>query len=399
MIYSFGDCTIDTARHAFMRGGTPVHLEPQVFALLTELARAHGALVSKDQLVQSVWQGLAISDATISARINAARTALGDTGREQRVIRTVSKRGFQLVPEVSGQDEQDRPLPVQPAAPARPAPTVGFATAADGTLIAHSVSGTGPPLMRVGHWLSHLELDWRCPVWQPLLARLGRDFTLHRYDQRGTGLSGRDLARTDLDDFVGDLLAVADAAGLARFAIFAASQAVPVAIRFAARHPERVSRMVLYGGFAVGRALRPERSGEMDENTVLGLIRAGWGQPESAFFQAFIRLFMPDGTPEQIASFARVQSQSITAANAAGLRMAVDRFDVSDDLEEVRAPTLVIHARDDAIQPIAQSQRIAGAIPGARFMTLDGRNHVMLPQEPGWAELVQAVSEFCLRAE
>ncbi|QIE44748.1 alpha/beta hydrolase [Pseudohalocynthiibacter aestuariivivens] len=393
MIYRFDQFSIDTTRHVFACDGEPVHLEPQVFALLTELARAHGALVSKDQLVQSVWQGLAISDATISARINAARMALGDTGRDQRMIRTVPKRGFQLVPEVIGQDVQG----VGDVAMA--APSVRFAMSGDGAVIAHSVNGSGPPLMRVGHWLSHLELDWRCPVWQPFLTRLGRSFTLHRYDQRGTGLSGRDLTRVDLDDFVGDLLAVADAAGLKTFPIFAASQAVPVAIRFAALHPERVSRMVLYGGYAVGRALRPSRPGEMDEDTVLGLIRAGWGQVDSAFFKAFISLFIPDGTPEQIASFARVQNLSITSENAAILRAAVDRFDASDDLGRVRVPTLVIHAGGDAIQPITQSQHIAGTIPGARFTMLDSRNHVMLPQEPGWEEMMQAVTEFCLRSD
>ncbi|RKF15168.1 alpha/beta fold hydrolase [Roseovarius spongiae] len=395
MIYRFADCSIDTGRHRFTRGGATLHLEPQVFALLAELAQAGGALVSKDRLIETVWQGLAVSDATISARISAARAALGDTGRDQRLIRTVPKRGIQLLPEVT----TDAPAPIEATGGGREAPPIRFTQARDGATIAHSVSGSGPPLLRAGHWLSHLELDWRCPVWQPFLTRLGGDFTLCRYDQRGTGLSGRDLENVGVGDFADDLRAVADAARLDRFSIFAASQAVPVAIRFAARHPERVSRMVLYGGYAKGRSLRPKQPGDIDEETMLGLIRAGWGQADSAFFRAFVSLFMPDGTPEQVASFARVQSQSITPENAARLRRAVDRFDVADDLDRVRAPVLVVHARGDAIQPIAQGQLIASRIPDAEFMMLDSRNHVPLPQEPCWTQLMDAVSEFCLRAE
>jgi len=392
MLYRFADCVLDTARHALLRDGAPVHVEPQVFELLAVLAASGGAVVGKEDLISQVWKGLNVSDATISARINAARRAVGDDGKAQWVIRTIPKRGVQMVVPVETEPTTD---PAGHAPPEAAAPAIRFATSADGETIAHTRHGQGPPLVRVGHWLSHLELDRESPVWQPMLARLGAHFTLYRYDQRGTGLSTRDVGNLTLDAFVQDLKAVADANGLDRFPIFAASQAVPVAIRFAALHPDRVSRMVLYGGYAVGRVYREPGPGEVDEDTILGLIRAGWGQEDGAFMNAFTALFMPDATPEQVQSFVRLQRQSISPENAALLRRAVDRFVVEDDLDKVRAPTMVLHARGDAIHPMSQGQLLAARLPDARFVMLDSRNHAPLPQDPGWTTLMQTVSGFC----
>ena len=391
MIYHFGQCELDDLRHELLRDGCPVHLEPQVYELLACLIRAEGELVSKDTLIERVWNNLNVSDATISARINAARTAVGDNGKAQTIIRTVPKRGFRMAVEVKQQGTSNPDKPNLPFS----APQIRVVSSTDGEPIAHSHYGSGPPLLRVGHWLSHLELDRGCPVWGPFLGHLEQSFTVYRYDQRGTGLSTRSLMNTSLDDFVEDLRAVADANGLGRFPMFAASQAVPVAIRFAARFPERISRLVLYGGYAQGRIHRAKSVGDMDEPTILNLIRAGWGQPESAFPKAFSALFIPDATPEQTASFVRIQGESISPDNAALLRQAIDRFEVMDDLPNVKAPTLVIHARSDAIHPIEQGRLLAAGIDDAQFMMLDSRNHVPLPQDPAWGHLMSAVNEFC----
>lgn len=389
MIHRFAECTLDTGRHELCRGGEVVHVEPQVFALLAVMAGSGGAVVSKDELVAQVWNGLNVSDATISARINAARKAVGDDGTAQRVIRTVPKLGFQMVAPV--EVEGGAAAPSRPAA----APAIRYTTSADGEVIAHAHHGAGPPLVRVGHWLSHLELDWDCPVWQPLMARLGEHFTLYRYDQRGTGLSTRATDNLSLDAFADDLAAVVEANGLEQVAIFAASQAVPVALRFAATHAEKVSRMALYGGCSVGRVYREAAPGEVDEETILGLIRAGWGREGSAFLNAFSALFMPDATPEQLKSFVRIQQQSVSAESAALLRQAVDRLVVEDDLVHVTAPVLLAHAREDAIHPFSQSQRMAARLPDARLIMLDTRNHVPLPQDESWEKLMQAVVSFC----
>jgi len=391
MAHKFANCLIDPDKHLFLRDGLPIHLEPQVFDLLLALVEKQGRLASKDELVETVWRGLSVSDATISARINAARMAVGDTGRAQAIIKTVHGRGFQLNVEVKETI----------AAAARALESdhsdtqnIQFTRSSHGAKIAFSKSSDGPPLVRVAHWLSHLELDWHSPVWRPLIEALESKHTLYRYDQRGTGLSSRDLKSADLDAFVDDLKAVADANKLDQFPIFAASQAVPVAIRFAHKYPERVTGLVLYGGYAKGRALRETSQGDIDEETVLGLVRAGWGKADSPFVNAFSTLFMPDATPAQLAGFVKMQTETISAENAALLRQIVDRFDVADILQSVRTPTLVIHAISDAVQPVEQGRVLASEIPGARYVSLESRNHVPLPQEDTWTQMMHEVRLF-----
>jgi len=390
MAYEFANCLIDPDKHLFVCDGLPVHVEPQVFDLLLVLVDRKGRLVTKDDLVETVWQGLSVSDATISARINAARKAVGDTGREQAIIKTVHGRGFQLNVEV----KTATALAQTPDLARSDTQNIKFTRSSHGAKIAFSKSGNGPPLVRVAHWLSHLEFDWQSPVWRPLIETLDGKNTLYRYDQRGTGLSSRDLEDADIDAFADDLKAVADANSLGRFPIFAASQAVPVAIRFAQRYPERVSGLVLYGGYVKGRALREAAQGDIDEETVLGLIRAGWGKADSPFVNAFSTLFMPDATPAQLASFVKMQIETISPKNAARLRQIIDRFDVSEVLVSIRTPTLVIHAISDAMQPVEQGRILASGIEGARYVSLESRNHIPLPQEETWTTMMREVQLF-----
>ncbi len=390
MIYRFADCELDTTRHAFHVGGDLRHVEPQVFDLLRVLAERPGELVSRDMLIETVWGGRIVSESAIDARINAARRAVGDDGRAQRVIRTVPRRGIRLVPPVAV---------LTTSADAAPAPgpegqRVRFARSADGARLAFATTGHGAPLVRGSHWLTHLELDWLSPIWRPLLDALGRDFAITRWDQRGTGLSGRESVNFDLEAMTADLEAVADAAGLDRFRIFAASQAVPVAVNFAARHPERVSRMVLYGGFVAGRALRAGPEARIEHAAFLTLIRAGWGQPDSPFMRAFTTIYMPDATPEQLESFVEMQCASASPETAARLREETGRFDMRDALAAVRAPTLVLHGRRDAVVPLADGQALAAGIPGAELMVLESRNHIPLPHDTAWREMMAATTDF-----
>jgi DNA-binding winged helix-turn-helix (wHTH) protein/alpha-beta hydrolase superfamily lysophospholipase len=391
MNYQFANCSIDPERHAFLRDGIPIHVEPQVFELLLMLVEKQGRLVTKDELVETVWRGLSVSDATISARINSARKAVGDTGREQAIIKTVHGRGFQLIAEVNSSQE----TATHPPAPDRVgAQTIRFTRSSHNAKIAYAKSGEGPPLVRVAHWLSHLELDRNSPVWRPLIEVLESNHTLYRYDQRGTGLSSRNLDGADLDAFADDLKTVADANNLDSFPIFAASQAVPVAIRFAQQHPQRVTGLVLYGGYAKGRALRDASRDDIDEGTILGLIKAGWGKADSPFVNAFSSLFVPDATTEQMASFVKMQTETISPENAARLRQIIDRFDVTDILHSISTPTLVIHAISDAVQPIEQGRILASEIPDAKYVSLESRNHVPLPQEKSWVQMMHEVRSF-----
>lgn len=390
MEFCFADCVLDISKHRLTRSGAHVEVEPQVFALLQLLAERGGDLVTRDELIERVWDGRIVSDSTVSARISAARAAVGDSGREQAVIHTIVSRGVQLVVPVEVMGSDDGRVPI--AAADRPG--VRFATAPDGTGLAWAASGGGPALMRGGHWLTHLELDWDNPVWQPLLARLRAGRRLIRYDVRGTGVSQRDCGAGTLGALVDDMATVADAAGAACMDIFAPSQNVPVAIAFAARYPERVRRLVLLGGFLQGAAIRGVDDKEMSDAFV-ALVRNGWGTTNGdVFMRSLSAFFMPDATDEQVGAFVAMLRASISPEQAVVNRRAISLLDATEYAPRVVAPTLVIHARGDTVQPFSQGQALARAIPNARFLALESANHIPLPQDPAWAPMMTAVDAF-----
>lgn len=388
MRYFFADCELDTASHTFLRDGEKVPLEPQVFDLLHLLADRAGQLVTKDELIDEVWNGRIVSDAAISARINAARTAVGDNGKDQRVIRTISRRGFEMTAKVSGE------ATVAGATLPGMTQTVRYASAPDGTQIAYAISGTGPPLMRAGHFLTHLEKDWQSSVFWPAIEAFSENHTLVRYDQRGTGLSQTDIDELSIEAYSDDLLAVADAAGLKKFPIFATSQGVPVSIHFAAHHPDRVSRLVLCGGFAQGRSIRDHNYSRDEAEALMTLVRMGWGKPDSAFMSAFISMFCPDASREERLSLVESQIASATPELAARIRLTIDRFDVTGSLASVQAPTLVIHASGDALHPVSQGRLLAAKIPNAEFRQIESNNHIFLRSTPAWDEIMSATLAF-----
>lgn len=390
MILRFGSCTLDLDRRLLSRGGNEVHVEPQVFDLLAFMAQSGGAVVPKDKLVEVVWKGLAVSDATIAARISAARAAVGDSGKEQAVLRTIPRRGLSFVADVATDETRAKAPPPPRSAP----PEVRYALSADGTAIAWSETGEGPPLMRIGHWLSHLELDQGGAIWGPLIDRLARNHRLVRYDLRGTGLSARDAPLTGINVFAEDMAAVADAAGFDHFDLFAASQAAPVAIRFAAHWPDRVRRMVIVGGYVQGRAHRASGTDSVDEDTMLAMIRAGWGKADSPFMQAFSTLFAPDATREQREELVRLQLSSASPETAVTLRQIIDRFDVTEDLPRVDVPALIFHAEGDAIHPISQGLKLAANLKDAQFVRMQSRSHMLLPQDPAWEALLTRTEAF-----
>jgi len=389
MKLSIANCEIDIGRHEFRSGGVTVKLEPQVFDLIVLLARNPGRLISRDELVEAIWHGRVVSDSAIDARIAAARKALGDDGRRQSVIATVPRRGIRMVADVVSAEAQSTPsLPIVTATKAQTTeqadPRVRFARSADGTRIAWTRTGSGPPMLRAGLFLGHVQKEWDSPGLGPIYRRLSEHFSLIRYDQRGFGLSDREPARLELDDYVDDLEAVADAAGLDRFALLGMSQGAAISIGFAARRPERVSRLVLMGGFVEGRLVRASQEQRARANAVLSMIREGWGDPDGPFLQAFATLYMPDATQEQLLSIVDIQHAAATPEMAVRVREAIDHFDVADRLERIEAPTLVVHATRDAVQPFAEGVRLAEAIGRAELLTVDSRNHFAMVEDPAW---------------
>jgi len=274
---------------------------------------------------------------------------------------------------------------------------VRFVSSPDGTRIAYALSGEGPTLVKTAHWLTHLELDWDSALWRHWLGVLNEGRRLLRYDERGCGLSDRNVDDIGIDAFVSDLEAVVDAAGCDRFVLFGASQGGPASIAYAVRHPERVSALVLYGSYARGWARRGNSDFAVQESAMVNLVRTGWGKDNPAFRQVFASLFVPEANSEQMASFNRMARESATGDMAARLLQSFGTIDVSTLLPQVRVPTLVLHCRGDERIPLGNARELASGIPNAELAVLDSRNHILLGQDPAFPEFRRVLNEFIAR--
>ena len=389
MQFRFEQHVLDSDLRELRRGAEVVALEPQVFDLLIYLVQSRDRVVSKDDLIASVWGGRIVSDSTLTSRINAARKALGDSGEEQRLIRTMPKKGFRFVGHVTELAKAGEAA-AQQAAANLPPQEVHFCTAADGVRIAYAMAGQGEPLIKAANWLNHLEYDWQSPIWSHLFHALAAERRLIRYDERGNGLSDWDVADISFDAFVNDLESVVEATGLKRFALLGISQGAAASISYAVRHPERVSHLVLYGGFARGRRKRDP----VQADIMISLIRQGWGRENPAFRQFFSSLFVPDGSHEQWQWFNDLQRITTSPENAARIMQATGDVDITHLLPQVKVPTLVLHCRNDAAISFDEGRKLAAGISGARFVALESRNHLVLESEPAWGRLFDEISAF-----
>jgi pimeloyl-ACP methyl ester carboxylesterase/DNA-binding CsgD family transcriptional regulator len=277
----------------------------------------------------------------------------------------------------------------------QPVEQVRFCTSRDGTRIAYSTAGAGPPLVWVANWTRHLKLDWDSPVWRPWLSMLARRHTLVRYDMRGCGLSDREGVEFSVEEFVADLEAVIEATGLDRFVLVGMAGGAAIGMTYAARYPKRVSHLVLYAGYVRNRLAGNPTPEEVEEaHTRLKVMELGWPNDTPAYGQFYTSLYMPDATAEQSRSFADLVRKTTSLANAVAVRRTFFRIDMQGIVPKVRCPTLVLHCRGDSIIPFEQGRSVAGLIPGARFVPFDSRNHVLLDTEPAWPQLVEALDDF-----
>ena len=277
-----------------------------------------------------------------------------------------------------------------------PSQVLRFCTTRDGVRLAYAIGGSGPALVKTANWMGHLEFDARSPVWAPWLAALSQHSLLLRYDARGCGLSDRDVDTFSLEAWLSDLETVVDAANVEEpFDLFGMSQGGPVAVAYAARHPGRVRRLVLYGSYARGPLRRGlDRAQQEEARALLDVIRLGWGKDNPAFRQLFTSLFLPGGSAEQMAWFNELERVSTSPETAAALVEATYTLDVTALAPSIRAPTLVLHARNDARVPFEEGRLLAALIPEARFVGLDSANHVLLAQERAWGAFLEEVGGF-----
>lgn len=272
--------------------------------------------------------------------------------------------------------------------------TVRYCFAPDGVRIAYAVSGSGPVLVKTANWLNHLELDWGSPLWGRLVGGLSDHFTLVRYDERANGLSDWDVGQLTFDSLVADLEAVVDALGLERFPLFGLSQGCAVSIEYAARHPERVSHLILLGGYSNGWRHRASPDEAAEREAIITLVRHGWGKDSAVYRQIFSQSFTPSATAEELDWFNDFQRQTVSPANAVAFLNLFGELDVRHRLPQLDVPTLVFHARGDLRVGMEQAIELASLIPGASLVTLDSDNHILRSNEPATEEVIERIRTF-----
>ena len=272
---------------------------------------------------------------------------------------------------------------------------IRFVQATDGVQLAWAQSGRGPTLVKAANWLTHLEYELRSPVWRHWLEFLSKHFRLVRYDERGCGMSGWQPKALTLDQWSADLGAVIDAAQPeGRVTLLGISQGATACVHYAIQHPERVAALVLYGGYARGANRRNTGDAANAFRAMIDLARVGWGKDNPSFRQIFTSRFIPGGTPEQLQWFNDLCLKTTTGEIFASLYGARASVDIEASLAAVRVPTLVIHARGDEVIPVAEGRLLAAGIPGAEFVELDSRNHILLEDQPAWLRFQEAVLAF-----
>ena len=389
-VWHFDDFTLDTRNYELRSGETVVRVEPQVFDVMAYLVANHERVVTKEELFDSVWGGKFVGEAALTSRIKAARRALGDDGESQRYIRTARGRGYRFVGTVATTN-----APPEPVIAAAPPQHISFCRAGDGVRLAYATAGQGPPLVRAANWMTHLAYDIESPVWRHWVSDLSADHTFIRYDERGCGLSDWEVGESTFEDWVADLESVVDAIGLERFPLLGVSQGGAVAIEYAARHPEKVSHLVLCSAYARGRGVRavsPEeqRAAALD----LDLARVGWGRDDPAFRQVFAAQFLPDGSRSDWADFDQLQRRTTSPENAVRFLTEFAAIDVREAARQVSCPTLILHSRNDHRVPMQFGEELAELISGSRLVALASNNHLLTAAEPAWQVFCDEVRQF-----
>lgn len=272
---------------------------------------------------------------------------------------------------------------------------IRFLRTADGVKLAWAESGAGPALVKAANWMTHLEFEWESPVWQHWIRFFSDHFRFIRYDERGCGLTDWQVSELTVGTWLNDLAMVIDAAQPeGPVSLLGISQGAAACIAYAVKHPERVSSMILYGGYARGAYHRGNPEATREYRLIVEAIRVGWGKENPAFRQLFTSRFIPEGTAEQVAWFNELCRRTTSAEVAASLLQMRAKLDVVDLLDRVRVPTLVLHAREDNVVPFSEGRFLASSIKDAQFVELPSKNHVLLADEPAWPRFKEAVLEF-----
>jgi DNA-binding winged helix-turn-helix (wHTH) protein/pimeloyl-ACP methyl ester carboxylesterase len=392
--YQFGPFHLDVRERRLSRGAEVIPLRLKVFDTLLVLVEHAGRLVTKQELLDAVWPETTVEENNLNHNVSVLRKALGERATGQQYIETVPRVGYRFAAPVEIIAAPARPSTSSPSPAAKARQEIRYCTTSDGVRLAYAMTGNGPPLVKASNWLTHLDFEWGSPIWLHWYAELSRHHRLIRYDERGNGMSQRDVDDVSFDTWVRDLETVVDAAGLDRFPVLGISRGGSIAIAYAVKHPARVTKLVLYGAFASGLNHYGTPQELEARRALTSLVRLGWGLNNPAFCRTFTCRFIPEATPEHEKWFDELQRVSTSPENAARLMERDDDIDVRPLLSQVKTPTLVIHCdRDHAVVP-ERGRELAAAIPGARYVSLPSANHLMLENEPAWSLFLEEVGLF-----
>jgi pimeloyl-ACP methyl ester carboxylesterase len=249
--------------------------------------------------------------------------------------------------------------------------------------------------VKAANWLNHLDFEWESPLWSHWIREFTQHHTFLRYDERGNGLSDWEVADVSFDAWVRDLETVVEASGVDRFALFGLSQGGAVAIEYAARHPERVSHLILCGAYSRGYCHRQKPEALVARRALETLVRLDWGKNNPAFLSMFASRYTSENAkPEHEEWLNDLQRVSASPENAARIMEACDEINVRAQLPRVSVPTLVLHCDRDRVVPPEEGRIIAAEIPGARFAPLPSSNHLLLAEEPAWEVFLTELGRF-----
>jgi DNA-binding winged helix-turn-helix (wHTH) protein/pimeloyl-ACP methyl ester carboxylesterase len=392
-VFEFGSFRLELREHRLMREGQPIPLTGKAFRTLHALVERHGELVSKQDLMSTVWPETVVEENNLDRNISAVRKVLGDQASGQPFIETVPRVGYRFIAPVTD---------VTPNAPAREreveSPSrqeIRFCVTGDNVRLAYARVGSGHPIVKVADCFNHLDFEWEGPIWRHWVRELGKDFSIVRYDGRGNGLSEWDVADVSFEAWVHDLETVVDAASLEKFALMGHSQGGAVAITYAIRHPERVSQLILCGAYARGAYYRDHPDAVEVRRALETLVQLNWGRTNPSFFQMVTDLYIPEkATPEQQCWFKDLQLISMSPENLVKYMRACDEINVRSLLPSLSVPTIVFHSDRDRIAPPHEGRILAAEIPGARFVPLASANHVLLADEPAWKVFREELASF-----
>jgi pimeloyl-ACP methyl ester carboxylesterase/DNA-binding winged helix-turn-helix (wHTH) protein len=392
--YQFGPFQLDTAEHRLLRNGVEVQLQLKVFETLCMLVENAGRLLKKEDLLRKVWPDTVVEENNLNKNVSLLRKALGKNTNGQSYIETVPRVGYRFVAPVKDIAAAAAVTEVAATRASAPRQDIRFSLAADGVRIAWASIGNGPPLVKASNWLTHLDYEWESPIWRHWWSELSNHHRVIRYDERGNGMSQRDVSEVSFDTWVRDLETVVDAAKLDRFTLLGISRGGAIAVAYAVKHPERVNKLVLYGAFPMGLNHYGTAKELEERRALVSLTRLGWGVHNPTFRRMFTQRFIPNGTPVHENWIDDLQRMSTSAENAARLLETAANIDVRRLLQKIQLPTLVAHCDCDQVVSSEQGRRMAAEIPDARYVSLPSANHLLLAEEPAWRIFVQELGAF-----